>query len=109
MIDPVQTVSEWDDLAAKTFPAEWARVVNQTGEQARKTRHNLRRAAKRELIMAPLREAGASCATCDAFRRYPHGPGMVCDDESTGGTYTMADAEGLCINWRALGKPFPGF
>ena len=96
-----------DALAAEVFPALWALVVNATGERARRRRHALRRAAPIEVRTRELRSMGANCSGCAAWRRYRHGPGHVCDDESTGGTYTKVDPDHLCANWRAPGQPFP--
>ena len=98
-----------DALAAEIFPMKWARALKMTGKEGSNLRRRLRNVAEVEYFTRDLREAGHTCADCDAFRKYPHGKGKhVCDDESVGGTYTLAEADGLCENWRAHGKSFPG-
>lgn len=103
-----RTQENRDQLAAEMFPTEWATLAAQTGRKASRSRNNLRARAEHEFFLRPLRAAGCSCATCSAYRKYPHGKGHVCDDESSGGTYTMAEADGLCANWRSVGMPWPG-
>ena len=100
-------VTERDALAAEMFPERWAKVATVIGKRAGRERHRLRHAAPIALKVRQLRAAGASCLTCAAWAKYPHGKGHVCDDESSGGTYTMAEAEGLCANWRKRASSNP--
>ena len=90
-----------DELAAAAFPERWAVYANATGDKARRARHVMRQQAEIQVKMYALIDQGASCATCVAFQKYRHGPGHVCDDKSTGGTYQLAKPTGLCTNWRA--------
>lgn len=96
--------SERDALAAQVFPREWAAAVTETGPRARNKRHGLRRRAEVALRLRELRAQGASCASCRAFARYPHGKGHVCDDGSSGGAYQMTSADNLCADWRHNGQ-----
>jgi hypothetical protein len=89
-----------DELAENAFPVRWAIYVNATGDKARRARHVMRRQAETKLKMDALLVQGAACKTCAAFKKYPHGSGHVCDDESTGGTYQLTGPDNLCTNWR---------
>lgn len=93
-------MTERDALAQEMFPERWAKVSNATGVRARRERTRLRALAEIAAITRPLVAAGHGCGDCRAFSRYPHGPGHVCDDESSGGTYQMVKAEQICRNWR---------
>lgn len=91
---------ERDALAARMFPQRWAAVANQTGERARRTRHNLRRQAETKQELDRLRDAGASCASCTSFARHPD-HGRICEAGSDFHGYQLAKAEGLCTLWTA--------
>lgn len=86
------------NLAARTFPTEWAKWSTLTGPSARKRRHQLRQAAEHQVAMGILHAAGESCGTCGAFNR--KGPcGSYCDLDSGGGAYTLTQASNLCVRW----------
>jgi len=86
-------------LAAKMFPQEWA--ATQTKRYASRARQRLRQRAEREVAyetaMAPLRDKGASCATCQHFERMPMTLNkMHCDLHSDFWGYAEAKPDGLC-------------
>lgn len=95
------TTAERDALAAKMFPAEWARVANVTG--ATNARQKLRRRAEDAVKLRELRATGASCATCSSFQS---ASGMhlsianYCAAESDFHGYVEAKAGGLCLHHR---------
>ena len=93
-------LAERDALAAKIFPHEWARASSQTGRKASSERRRLRKAAAAEVIMAPLREAGARCGTCHAFGTHG-GIKNACSTHSDWDGYETRKPDDLCEYWRA--------
>ncbi len=71
------------------------------GEKRRRKAKREREDAVLRVIMAGLRAAGASCGTCKHFSPYP-GPGKdgqhICEMTSDYQGYTMATADGLCVD-----------
>ena len=95
----METLEERNALAAKMYPVEWARIVNKTGEQARRRRQNLRQHAKAAVQLAALRERGAKCENCDGFSRKEAGHKNVCLADTDFHGYAIVKPDGLCLRW----------
>ncbi len=61
--------AERDLLAIEAFGEKWFRWASLTGPKARHHRSNMRRTAPAVLKVRQLREAGASCASCQSTSR----------------------------------------
>ncbi len=86
-------------LAAQMFPIEWARVATKPG--ASKKRQQLRQRAERECRLREIRNTGASCASCWAYRLQPMSldEQWICEMGSGGGAYQIANANDLCLSY----------
>ena len=71
------TLTQRTTRAAERFPDEWQRWATETGDQARKRRTELRKAAERADAEDRLRAAGQSCASCQGFA-YDAAVGTYC-------------------------------
>lgn len=86
-------------LAAEMFPAEWAAALAMTGKRGNGRRAKLRQRAVAELVLRPLRAAGASCASCRHYRTtlaLRREPTRFCEIDSDWQGYAIRKPTDLC-------------
>lgn len=91
-------------LAKKMFPHQWAATLkSQDGEQRRRRQSSLRKRALYQQALQPLRNTGASCATCKHFLRnhFPAGNKDCCAVMSDHEGYAIMRPDQLCIDWKS--------
>ncbi|WP_332690020.1 hypothetical protein [Devosia sp.] len=90
-------------LAAEMYPAEWRRAEqDMNGPRRRRKLKQLRERAAHETKLAPLKAAGASCATCKHHRRHAELRKHICEVQSDFSGYVATLPTDLCPSWGAL-------
>lgn len=90
------------ELASTIFPDRWARVASLTGRKGQEARRTLRRQAESEIILRPLRAAGASCGSCKFRGKHPHMRAQpTCDIHSDFHGYALTTLDRLCVQYAA--------
>lgn len=95
-------------LAQEMFPRAWAESLELPGFKRRRRQKALRDRAAYETKLAPLKAAGATCASC-AHRGLRPGQSVrdICDLQSDFHGYVRVRMTDLCADWASDKAPKP--